>query len=325
MSGPGPRPELRWLPTGRLVTDPAYQRRIDSRRGRRLIERITADFSWSCFGAILAAPAGEEGWTIIDGQHRVEAARRRKLDEVPAVVVAAADAAAQARLFVAANRDRVNLNPMALHHAGLAAGDESAALLDRVCRAARVIIPRYPIPATSIKPRTTLAVGACAACLDKYGPTRLRAALELIADAYEEQPGALRAAVVKAVCQVLADGASPEEVGAALRLGDAEQLRGDAARVAAGGGVRAHAAIADVIRTRVDHAVPSPAPAPVPAPAPAPERRDVLADVDVLEASAKFDRPKKRRCQICGEFFQARYVAEVDCPRHNKPEATASR
>lgn len=74
---PGPRPELTWLPVGRLDIDPAYQRAIDTRRSQRLIGKIAANFRWAAFQAILAGPSGPERWLIIDGQHRVAAAARR--------------------------------------------------------------------------------------------------------------------------------------------------------------------------------------------------------------------------------------------------------
>jgi len=167
-TGPGPRPELRWLPVDRCAVDERYQRSLNSDRSKALIERIAAGFRWSCFQAVLAVKDGER-WLILDGQHRVEAARRRKIREVPAVVVTAGSIAEQAAAFVRANLDRVAVNAFALHHARLVAGEERAALIDRICREAGLSVPRYPIPADNLKPGQTLALGTISMLIGKLG------------------------------------------------------------------------------------------------------------------------------------------------------------
>ena len=86
----GPEPDLAWLPVARCRVDSAYQRSILSKNSQALIGRISTNFRWAAFQAVLATPdPKEEGWfLILDGQHRVEAARRRGFPRVPAVVVA---------------------------------------------------------------------------------------------------------------------------------------------------------------------------------------------------------------------------------------------
>lgn len=103
----GPLPDLAWLPVEKLDVDPAYQRTLDTPRSRALVARIAAAFRWARFQAILAAPAAPDRWLIIDGQHRVTAARQIGLARVPAVVIPVLTTAEQAAAFVGANRDRV--------------------------------------------------------------------------------------------------------------------------------------------------------------------------------------------------------------------------
>ena len=126
----GKLPELAWLPTDRLDVDPAYQRKLDSVRSQRQIARIAANFRWSCFQAISATPAPDQRWLIIDGQHRVAAARLIKIKHLPSVVIPDADQAAQAEAFVWANKERSPVSAQALYHARLVAR-RTAALAHR--------------------------------------------------------------------------------------------------------------------------------------------------------------------------------------------------
>src|SRR5262245_51045280 len=129
--GIGTPPELAWLPVAKLGVDPSYQRTLESRRSKALVDRIAGDFRWLAFQAILATPKADgEGWLILDGQHRAEAARRVGVEHVPAVVVKVADVSEQALAFVRANQDRVAVNSFALHHAKIIAGDEKAVDVD---------------------------------------------------------------------------------------------------------------------------------------------------------------------------------------------------
>jgi ParB-like chromosome segregation protein Spo0J len=210
-SDPGPRPKLAWLPVYALSVDQRYQRSLDSERSKALITRIAASFRWTAFQAILAAPAAPGAWLVLDGQHRVEAARRVGIAEVPAVVVAALSLEEQAAAFVRANLDRVAVNHFALHHARVTAGDDAALALDRVCREAGLSIPRYPIPADKLKPGQTLAHGTIAQLIRHQGEGGASAVLTAIAEAWHAQPGFIRAAIIRAVAKLAIFTDSPED------------------------------------------------------------------------------------------------------------------
>lgn len=155
----GKKPALAWLPVARLTVDPQYQRDTGSRRSQKLIETIAGNFRWSRFGVVLAVKHGK-GWHVIEGQHRVEAARAcGDIETIPAVVLPHATLEAAAADFVAINRDRVTVTPLHIHHAMLAARDPVALSVDWACRAAGVTICRYPIPSDKIERGHTLAIG----------------------------------------------------------------------------------------------------------------------------------------------------------------------
>jgi hypothetical protein len=54
-TSPGAVPMLQWLKIEDLVVDPAYQRPIVG-NGRRNVDRIAREFSWSCFAPVVVSP-----------------------------------------------------------------------------------------------------------------------------------------------------------------------------------------------------------------------------------------------------------------------------
>lgn len=235
-AGPGKRPELKWLPVARCSVDHRYQRTLESDRSQKLIQRIADSFHWSAFQAVLATkrpPVKGEGggWLIIDGQHRVEAARRRGEMEVPAVVVEASTMAEQAAAFVRSNTDRVQINPFALHRASVQGEDPRALAIDRLCKAAGIEIPPYPLPADKLKPGQTLALATIAKLPARFGDDIAELALKTVARAYAGKSGALRAPVIQAVAMLLQNEIQMKRTDLARRI-EAHLGRGDAGKLA---------------------------------------------------------------------------------------------
>jgi hypothetical protein len=209
----GDKPELRWLPVDCLSVDNRYQRTLNTRAGRKLVAEIVANFAWSAFQAILATPAGA-GWLIVDGQHRVEAARQLGIAEVPAVVVTSVSVVEQALAFVTANKQRVAVNNYALHHAAVVGGDPLATEVDRVCREAGVSVPRYPIPEINLVPGQTLALSTITS-LVKNDAALATLTLRCLAEAYRRTKGALRAPTIAAAALVLERRPKPDRPASA--------------------------------------------------------------------------------------------------------------
>ena len=69
---PGEVPALEWLDKTLIDVDARYQRTLDEGR----VQKIVDWFAWDSFGAIVVAPAPYGRYHAIDGQHRLEAAKR---------------------------------------------------------------------------------------------------------------------------------------------------------------------------------------------------------------------------------------------------------
>jgi hypothetical protein len=229
---PGPRPELAWLPVAMLSVDPAYQRTIEGRVSQAAIGRIVAEFRWSCFGVVMVAAVdgGGDGWVIIDGQHRVEAARRCKLSTVPCIIVPASTRDEQAKIFLATNRLRVTVNAYAMHHAQLAAGEQIALDTQALADSAGISIPRYPIPRDRLTPGQTLALAMIkSATLNAFGTRAVR----LVGAAWMGKPGGIPAGVIRAVWLALEERIPEFQIRAWLDRNQAADTAGpiSAARI----------------------------------------------------------------------------------------------
>lgn len=198
---PGPAPMLQWIKVEDLVVDPSYQRLIRD-RGRKNVQRIAAQFRWSCFAPVVVAPIEGGKYAIIDGQHRTTAALLAGVASVPCQVIIA-DRAEQAMAFKAINGSVTKVSRMAMHAAAVVACEPAASLLQQACEIAEVELLRYPVEKSLQKAGQTMSVQACAASLAQYGRDTLITALQCVTQTSNNQPGILSGPVIRALCAVM--------------------------------------------------------------------------------------------------------------------------
>jgi ParB-like chromosome segregation protein Spo0J len=228
---PGEVPVLDWIDKNLIDIDPSYQRGLDEVR----VGKILDWFAWKSFGAIVVAPSADGRYNCIDGQHRLEAAKRHpKVAHVPAVIIAVQGTVGEAETFVAVNADRRNVSPLEMHWAKLAAEDPEAVTVAQVVERAGITILRYPASNGNFKPRETIAISAIRSLIDRRGAMRARQMLEVLAKA-DLTP--ITAHQIKAVELLLTDAEfrehiEPEALTDAI-MGKALALDDDAAAFAA--------------------------------------------------------------------------------------------
>ncbi len=202
---PGPRPQLLWLPVNLLKVDHTYQREASSERSTQVINKIAQTFNWQKFQPLTVTPREDGLYSVIDGQHRAAAAAIHPLiTEVPCLVVSAPEVRAQARTFMAINRDRVSVNFLQLHHAALAAADPDALHIKDVCDRAGVKVPRNPMTTSDMKPGYTMAISPILKGLKVFGDGPVVSALKILREAYHDVPGQLRSQLVTAMIHFFA-------------------------------------------------------------------------------------------------------------------------
>src|ERR1700691_4070675 len=184
----GAPPILQWLLISELVVDPAYHRSIGP-RGRRIVNQIARNFSWSSFAPVIVVPVAPTKFVIIDGERRTTAAALIGFDKVPCQIVTAAKAE-QSAARRAINGLARRASRMALHAVAAGSGEVDAVQLAEVCARADVELLRYPVAVARQAPGQTMAIGAIARCLKLYGRETLITALQCVTQTTNNRPGA---------------------------------------------------------------------------------------------------------------------------------------
>ena len=310
----GKPPFLTWLATGDLYADSTYQRSMETRRSIKLIANIAADFKWSKFAAVLCCKT-DRGYALLDGQHRIEAAKRIGIGKVPCVVIETLNLAEQAAAFVGANRDRVAINQFSMHHALLAAGDPFAEQLSKICAECGVSLPRYQIPAQYMKPGQTLAIGTIARIIKRHGPEVAQTVLRTAMGAYGTEAGKLSALLLRALEMVLTHRDSIErgDVEAFLIRVGSKGLERAVSEARALGIDSIQEAYAHVILSNVRRPSVQKPPASK-TPTKAAKKFYLNKDGDETpEIAVQLESPMQRRCQGCGRVFVTKFVTEFKC------------
>jgi hypothetical protein len=196
-SDPGEVPALDWVDVSLIDVDHSYQREADTKN----VQRIVASFRWDRFGAVVLSPQAEGRFHVIDGQHRVLAAKAHpRVTHVPAVVIHAQGVQPEAKNFLAINVDRKGINGVDRFWAGLAAEDPICIRVQNVVTAAGCQIMRR---AGGTAVGSTNAVAALARSVQAYGDRATKEALLALAEAWPADPAALRGQVILATARLI--------------------------------------------------------------------------------------------------------------------------
>ncbi|MFE8033812.1 DUF6551 family protein [Thiohalocapsa marina] len=117
------------LHKSRIGIDHAYQREAVETK----IQAIASSWSWVAFGAVVVALRDDGSFVVIDGQHRVSAARRRAdVEMLPCMVFETENTASEASGFLNANTLRRPLSGLDKHKAKVLVGSPDAVAAERI-------------------------------------------------------------------------------------------------------------------------------------------------------------------------------------------------
>lgn len=121
-ANPAQQGKYRDLPIDSLVVDLVYQR-SEKDINELNIRRIAREFDWMAFGTIIVAERDDGLFYVVDGQHRVEALRRRQdIDSVPSMVYPSIGSAQEALSFLRTSTGRTPLKALSRWRVRLASG-----------------------------------------------------------------------------------------------------------------------------------------------------------------------------------------------------------
>jgi hypothetical protein len=160
-------PILQWVELDSLVIDTRYQRELGA-PGRKAIQTIADSFDWMQFSPVLIAPADGGRFAVIDGQHRVHAAKLCGFHQVPAQIVMAS-AAQQASAFVGVNGKVISITAHQVYRAALAAREGWALRCRDIVEAAGCTLATCNPSSKTKKPRVIYQIGTIRNMVVKLG------------------------------------------------------------------------------------------------------------------------------------------------------------
>ena len=183
----GNLPSLQYLLPQQLQIDESYQRSVGSGPSQALIRRIAQNWNWDLCQPLVVARREQGDLYVIDGQHRLEAARLRgDIAQLPAVVVNYSSPADEAASFVNLNQARNPLSGLQVFHAALASGDSTAIAVRAAIEAAGLKLGRSSNLAT-YGPGTLINVAGILRAWKRWGAAPAAEALEVLAMAFAGQ------------------------------------------------------------------------------------------------------------------------------------------
>jgi hypothetical protein len=248
----GAKPRVVWLDLGLLAVDRRYQRDIGG-AGQAHVNAILREFNWNRYQPIVVSERADGTYAVIDGQHRLEAARKHPLiSELPCYIVDAGDIAAEAAIFSSSNSRRLGLTSQQKYWAAYVAGDAVAVAIHKLCGHAGVTILRAP-PSYDIPPRSILSPFTVQKVFKAHGGAALATALRLLAEAHPKTLNAFRAPNIAALTRLAASKEfSASRMLAVLRKTDVANLHDEARHARVTGGGTLETATERVLRQRYD-------------------------------------------------------------------------
>lgn len=196
---------LQYALPSQLMIDPDYQRSIDNGPSHSLIRKIAQHWDWAlCLPLVVSRRSSGEMF-VIDGQHRLAAARLRgDIKQLPCVVGEFASKADEAASFVHLNQQRRALGKLDIFKAALASGDSEARGISAALTEAGLVIAASTNP-DSWKPGMLVNIGGIERAWRQIGPTRTRAALRLLSRAFDGEVMRYAGSIFPGLAALVAD------------------------------------------------------------------------------------------------------------------------
>lgn len=183
----GRMPVLQFIPPSELQVDGTYQRDLAASTSQTLIRKIAMFWNWDLCQPLVVARRANGALYVIDGQHRLEAAKLRgDIGQLPCVVVEYANAADEAASFVHLNQQRRPLSKLDIFKAAVASEDpEACAIVAAMGEAGLSIAPHQNY--ISWKPGMVSNIGGIEAAWRSLGAKVTERALIALRIGFEGQ------------------------------------------------------------------------------------------------------------------------------------------
>jgi hypothetical protein len=198
-------PVLQYCAPEQLLIDADYQRSLQAANSQTLIRRIAMHWDWGLCQPLFVARRADGKLYVVDGQHRLEAAKlRADIWQLPCVVTSFESSAEEAAAFVALNQQRRPLTALDLFKAALAAGDFEASQIVLAVEEAGLSIATTSNN-RDCPPGMVQNIGGLRNCYRVHGLPVLTAALDVLAQAYKGQVLRYAGSIFPGIVTIVAD------------------------------------------------------------------------------------------------------------------------
>jgi hypothetical protein len=204
----GLRPSLEFRRVDELLVDQSYQRSLETSRAQKLVNLIARDWDWGLCQPLVVARRPDGAMMIVDGQHRLAAAKLRgDIVDLPCVVLPYGSVGAEAAAFVSLNQHRRPLSKLELFQAALVGGDEISAEIMQLIEAAGLSLARHS-NYIAWKPGEISNISGIQRCFRSYGKDVTAAALAALTNGFPNQVLRYGGTIFAGVAIFLANSAS---------------------------------------------------------------------------------------------------------------------
>lgn len=219
----GTVPVLEIVPIDELSIDPSYQRSIENRASQKLIREIAQRWHWGlCQPLVVSARDDGASLFVIDGQHRLEAARLRgDIQALPCVLVECDGAEEEAASFVQLNQNRRPLTALELFRAAIASGQEEAIAVAQAITSAGLTIAPH-LTSVAWRPGMIGNIGGIERAWRQYGPEITIQALRILARAFDGEVIHYAGTIFPGIVAVCANGDAAGLVSLLRRRGQSQ-------------------------------------------------------------------------------------------------------
>lgn len=120
-----------WVPVGKLMVDPSYQRR----RSDSAVRAIADDFNWIACGSLIVSERPNKDLSVMEGSHRLNGAiQNGTITHLPCMIWKVPTVADEARMFLWINLRRKAMKSLDTYRAGIVANDIGCVLVDEMLR-----------------------------------------------------------------------------------------------------------------------------------------------------------------------------------------------
>jgi hypothetical protein len=202
----GRMPTLQFVRPSEIRVDPTYQRCLEGSASQTLIKRMAQRWNWDLCQPLVLARRTDfvERLFVIDGQHRLAAARLREdIEQLPCVIVSYGSPAEEAASFVSFNQQRRPLSKLDLFRAAVAAQNPEALSIAQGMKAAGLSLAPHS-NSNTWQPGMVMNISGIERAWRTHGPLVATTAMKLLAKAYPAEilryggsifPGALALAI----------------------------------------------------------------------------------------------------------------------------------